>query len=99
MNKYLDYISNCDNEISAIIKNNDEYLIKINLWDGRICHLKVINCRRLIYNAELINEIFDIENSDGVYRFMTLDKEEVILEIEADDIVIVEWDPLNEGVI
>ena len=41
-------------------------------------------------NDELVSEFVDIILENGTYKFMTLDNEEVILEITADDILEVD---------
>lgn len=43
-----------------------------------------------MYNDELVSEFGDIILENGTYKFMTLDNEEVILEITADDILEVD---------
>ena len=43
-----------------------------------------------MYNDELVNEFGDVIFDNGSYKFMTIDNEEVILEIIADEILEVD---------
>ena len=80
----LKRIANNDNEICGICNENDEYIIQIQLWNGKVCKLRTVGCKRIFHNTELINEFGDILVDSGLYRFMTVDGEDVILEISAD---------------
>mgnify|MGYP007044569037 CR=1 FL=1 len=62
----------------------------IRIWNGTVCCLKTIQCKSIMYNDELVSEFGDIILENGTYKFMTLDNEEVILEITADDILEVD---------
>lgn len=84
----IDYIANKDNTVDSVVKNGEDYLITIQLWNGKYFKLKTQNCKNLSFNDELVSEIFDIAVTDKKYRFMTLDNEEAFLEFEADDITI-----------
>lgn len=88
MNELIEYLSYNDNEIGKIYRDGFEYIIEINLWNGDICRLKTVNCKRIVHNLELVDEFGDIKFFNGTYQFMTFDDEEVILEINADNIII-----------
>lgn len=81
-------LTNNDNEIEKIYRVHLEYTIEINLWDGRICKLRTVNCKKIIHNIESVDEFGDIIVENNIYKFMTVDGEEIILQIEADDILI-----------
>lgn len=91
--KWIRKISNNDNEIGNIYRENDEYVIQIKIWNGEECNLKTIGCKSIYHRIELVDEIGDIVMKDGLYRFMTVDTEkeaETILEIEADGLMEIE---------
>ena len=92
-NELLNRIAYNDNEIGKIYRDNYEYVIEINMWNGDIRILKTVNCRKIVHNVELIDEIGDITFNDKVYKFLTVDDSddgpETILEIEADDIILI----------
>ncbi len=93
LSKWIRKISNNDNEIGNIYRENDEYVIQIKLWNGEVCNLKTIGCKSIYHRIELVDEIGDIVMKDGLYRFMTVDTEkeaETILEIEADGLMEIE---------
>lgn len=43
-NEWLNRIAYNDNEIGKIYRDNDEYVIEINMWNGDICILKPRSC-------------------------------------------------------
>lgn len=92
-NEWLNMIRDNDNEIGKIYRDNYEYVIEINMWNGDIRILKTVNCRKIVHNVELIDEIGDITFNDKVYKFWTVDylddSLETILEIEADEIILI----------
>lgn len=92
-NEWLNMIRDNDNEIGKIYRDNYEYVIEINMWNGDIRILKTVNCRKFVHNVELVDEIGDITFNDKVYKFWTVDylddSLETILEIEADDIILI----------
>ena len=92
-NELLNRIAYNDNEIGKIYRDNYEYVIEINMWNGDIRILKTVNCRKIVHNVELIDEIGDIIFNDKVYKFLTVDDSddgpETILEIVADDIILI----------
>ena len=92
-NELLNRIAYNDNEIGKIYRDNYEYVIEINMWNGDIRILKTVNCRKIVHNVELIDEIGDITFNDKVYKFLTVDDSddgpETILEIVADDIILI----------
>lgn len=90
MDYVLKHLSNNDNEIEDVYKDGAEYIIKIRIWNGTVRCLKTIQCKSIMYNDELVSEFGDIILENGTYKFMTLDNEEVILEITADDILEVD---------
>ena len=82
----LAQLANCDNEIGNIYRDGDEYIVETNLWNGRVIKLKTIGCNRITHKVSLTDEFGDIPIKDGVYRFMTVDNEDVVLEIAANDL-------------
>lgn len=86
MNYVLQQLSNNDNEIKDVYKDGTEYIIKIEVWNGNICYLKTLRCKSILYKDDLVGNLGDIIFDNGSYKFMTLDNEEVILEIIADEI-------------
>ncbi len=90
MDCVLKHLSNNDNEIEDVYKDGLEYIIKIRIWNGTVCYLKTIQCKSIMYNDELVSEFGDVIFDNGSYKFMTLDNEEVILEIIADKILEVD---------
>ena len=91
-NEWLNMIMDNDNEIGKIYRDNYEYVIEINMWNGDIRILKTVNCRKIVHNVELIDEIGDITFNDKVYKFLPVipdDDSEIILEIEADEIILI----------
>ena len=92
-NELLNRIAYNDNEIGKIYRDNYEYVIEINMWNGDIRILKTVNCKKIVHNVELIDEIGDIIFNDKVYKFLTVDDSddgpETILEIVADDIILI----------
>lgn len=92
-NEWLNMIMDNDNEIGKIYRDNYEYVIEINMWNGDIRILKTVNCRKIVHNVELVDEIGDITFNDKVYKFLTVDDSdagpETILEIVADDIILI----------
>ena len=92
-NEWLNMIRDNDNEIGKIYRDNYEYVIEINMWNGDIRILKTVNCRKFVHNVELVDEIGDITFNDKVYKFWTVDylddSLETILEIEADEIILI----------
>lgn len=87
ISEWINKISNNDNEIDNIYRENDEYIIQIKLWNGEIYRLKTIGCKSIYHRIELTDEIGDIAMKDDLYRFMTVagdGEAEAILEIEAD---------------
>ena len=92
-NEWLNMIRDNDNEIGKIYRDNYEYVIEINMWNGDIRILKTVNCKKIVHNVELIDEIGDIIFNDKVYKFLTVDDSddgpETILEIVADDIILI----------
>lgn len=90
MDYVLKRLSNNDNEIEDVYKDGSEYIIKIRIWNGTVCYLKTIQCKSIMYNDELVNEFGDVIFDNGSYKFMTIDNEEVILEILADEILEVD---------
>lgn len=90
MDYVLKRLSNNDNEIEDVYKDGSEYIIKIRIWNGTVCYLKTIQCKSIMYNDELVNEFGDVIFDNGSYKFMTIDNEEVILEIIADEILEVD---------
>lgn len=90
MNKWIDIIANNDNEIGKIYRDDREYIIEINYWNGDIKCLKTVNCQKITHNIEFTDDIGSITFDNGTYKFMTIDEDEIILEIVADVIVIME---------
>ena len=93
VSEWIGKVSNNDNEIGKIYREDDEYIIQIDLWNGEICRLKTIGCKSIYHRIELVDEIGNIVMNDGLYRFMTVDTEEeaeIILEIEADRLTEIE---------
>ena len=90
MDYVLKRLSNNDNEIEDVYKDGSEYIIKIRIWNGTVCYLKTIQCKSIMYNDELVNEFGDVIFDNGSYKFMTIDNDEVILEIIADEILEVD---------
>ena len=92
-NEWLNMITYNDNEIGKIYRDNDEYTIEINMWNGDIRILKTVNCRKIVHNVELADEIGGIIVNDKAYKFLTVDDSddgpETILEIEADEIILI----------
>ncbi len=91
-NEWLNWIAYNDNEIGKIYRDNDEYVIEINMWNGDIRILKTVNCRKIVHNIEWVDEIGDIIFNDKAYKFMTAvdgDGLEPVLEIEADEIILI----------
>ena len=88
-NEWLNMMMCNDNEIGKIYRDNDEYVIEINMWNGDIRILKTVNCRKFVHNIELVDEIGDITFNDKVYKFWTVLDPETILEIEADEIILI----------
>ena len=82
----LAQLANCDNEIGNIYRDGDEYIVETNLWNGRVIKLKTIGSNRITHKVSLTDEFGDILIKDGVYRFMTVDNEDVVLEIAANDL-------------
>lgn len=80
------YLANNDNEINTVYPDGAEYIIEINLWNGDVYRLRTVCCERIEYDKYLIGEIGDITISGNSYLFMTVDHEEIILEIIAEDI-------------
>lgn len=87
MKNSLSIIMDNDNEIGSIYRKDREYIIEINIWNGTIKRLKTVNCKKLIHNIQLVDEFGEIVINDNNYKFMTVYDNEIILEIEADDIV------------
>ncbi|MBR3678829.1 MAG: hypothetical protein IKL87_01335 [Oscillospiraceae bacterium] len=89
-NEWLNMIMDNDNEIGKIYRDNYEYVIEINMWNGDIRILKTVNCRKFVHYTELVDEIGDITFHDNVYKFLPVIPEgsETILEIEADEIIL-----------
>ena len=56
-NELLNRIAYNDNEIGKIYRDNYEYVIEINMWNGDIRILKTVNCRKIVHNVELVDEI------------------------------------------
>ena len=88
-NEWLNRIADNDNEIGKIYRDNDEYAIEINMWNGDIRILKTVNCRKFVHNVELVDEIGDIIFNDEAYKFLTVDGLETVLEIVADEIILI----------
>ncbi len=88
-NEWLNRIAYNDNEIGKIYRDNDEYAIEINMWNGDILILKTVNCRKIVHNVELVDEIGSIIFNDEAYKFLTVDGLETILEIVADEIILI----------
>jgi len=88
-NEWLNRIANNDNEIGKIYRDNDEYAIEINMWNGDIRILKTVNCRKIVHNVESVDEIGDIIFNDEAYKFLTVDGLETVLEIVADEIILI----------
>ena len=88
-NEWLNRIANNDNEIGKIYRDNDEYAIEINMWNGDIRILKTMNCRKIVHNVESVDEIGDIIFNDEAYKFLTVDGLETVLEIVADEITLI----------
>ena len=88
-NEWLNWIADNDNEIGEIYRDNDEYAIEINMWNGDIRILKTVNCRKIVHNVELVDEIGSIIFKDEAYKFLTVDGLETILEIVADEIILI----------
>lgn len=76
-----------DNEIGNIYRKDREYIIEINIWNGTVKRLKTINCKKIVHNIEIVDEFGKIVINNNNYKFMTVYDDEIILEIEADDIV------------
>ena len=47
-NELLNRIAYNDNEIGKIYRDNYEYVIEINMWNGDIRILKTVNCRKIV---------------------------------------------------
>lgn len=80
------YLSNNDNEINTVYPDEAEYIIEINLWNGDVYRLRTVRCERVNYNDNLVGEIGDITISENSYLFKTVDNENIILEVIAEDI-------------
>ena len=76
-NEWLNRIAYNDNEIGKIYRDNDERI------------LKTVNCRKIVHNVELVDEIGDIIFNDEAYKFLTVDGLETVLEIVADEIILI----------
>ena len=64
----------------------NEYIVEVNLWNGNVIKLRTTGCNRVTHNINLVDEFGDILIKDGIYRFMTVDSEDIILEIAACDL-------------
>ena len=97
-----DYIANNDNIIKQIKKNDNEYRIEIELWDGKIVNLETINCDSVkLYDFDANNNVVgEIEIGDiniepyknkKKYSFKDAwDNDRVLMEIIADKLLIKE---------
>ncbi len=83
-------LGNNNNEIGTISRVGNEYQIEIRLWDGGRCILRTVDCQRITHNVALVDAIGTVTVEDGLYRFWTVDDEEVILEVAARDLI---WEP------
>lgn len=90
MDYVLKHLSNNDNEIEDVYEDGAEYVIKIKIWNETVCYLKTLRCKQITYNEELVGDLGNIIFDNDSYKFMTLDNEEVILEIIADEILEVD---------
>lgn len=84
--RFIDLMDN-DNEIGNIYRKDHEYIIEINIWNGTIKRLKTINCKKIVHNIEMTDEFGEIVIENNIYKFMTVSDNDIILEIEADDII------------
>lgn len=87
--RFTDLMDN-DNQIGNIYRKDHEYIIEINIWNGTIKRLKTINCKKIVHNIEMVDEFGEIVIENNIYKFMTVSDNDIILEIEADDIVFEE---------
>ena len=79
-------LANSDNEIGNVYREGNEYIVEVNLWNGNVIKLRTTGCNRITHNINLVDEFGDILIKDGIYRFMTVDSEDIILEIAACDL-------------
>ena len=80
-------VANNDNLLGNIYPDDKEHVIEINGWNNTKILFKTVDCKHVFHQVELIDEIGDILVTDGLYRFLTPDGEDMILEIEAAQIV------------
>lgn len=86
-NEWINHIAQSDNEIGKIYRAGDEYIIEINMWNADIRILKTVNCRKIIHNIEFRDEIGSVLRDNTTFRFMTVDNDDTLLEVVADDII------------
>lgn len=79
-------LANSDNEIGNVYREGNEYIVEVNLWNGNVIKLRTTDCNRITHKINLVDEFGDILIKDGIYRFMTVDSEDIILEIAACDL-------------
>ena len=80
-------VANKDNELGNICRDANEYVIEINCWNNTTCFFKTVGCKYITHRVELVDEIGDITVEGNLYRFLTPDGEDTILEIEAEQII------------
>ncbi|MBP1547967.1 MAG: hypothetical protein J6A37_15395 [Oscillospiraceae bacterium] len=79
-----------DNELGNIYRDGWEYIIEINWWDGRVYRFRTVECKYICHHTEIVDEIGEITLENDLYKFLTVDGEDTILEIKADQIVQIE---------
>lgn len=89
-NEWINRIASADNEFIRIYKDKDEYVIEIDMWYGAKKILKTVNCEKIVYDEDELSGIGDIFYNDRTYTFMDVCDEEKILEIVADEIIMIE---------
>ena len=83
-------VANNDNELGNIYRDDNEYVIEINYWNNTIFYFKTVGCQYISHRVDLLDEIGDITVAGNLYRFLTPDGEDTILEIEAEQLIQIE---------
>lgn len=80
-------IADNENELGNIYRDGREYIIEIECWNNKKVVFRTKGAVYILHRVELIDEIGSVIIDGNLYKFMTPDDEETILEIYAEQIV------------